>query len=93
MEIHIFEVFGMIQHLNIGKTSSQMPQTAPSDMASEDRTAVAIRSYGSWSTPVRQLRYARTPTAVRCPDDTYTVGSQHSPKKRAQPRGQYIKKE
>lgn len=71
MEIHIFELFGMIQHLNIGKTSSQMPQTAPSDMASEDRTA----------------------TAVRCPDDTYTVGSQHSPKKRAQPRGQYIKKE
>ena len=50
MEIHIFELFGMIQHLNIGKTSSQMPQTAPSDMASEDRTAVAIRSYGSWST-------------------------------------------
>ena len=93
MEIHIFELFGMIQHLNIGKTSSQMPQTAPSDMASEDRTAVAFRLYGSWSTPVRQMRDARTQTAVRCHDDTYTVGSQHAPKKPAQPRGQYIKKE
>lgn len=50
MEIHIFELFGMIQHLNIGKTSSQMPQTAPSDMASEDRTAVAIRAYSNCRT-------------------------------------------
>lgn len=64
MEIHIFELFGMIQHLNIGKTSSQMPQTAPSDMASEDRTAVAIRSYGSCDTRVLQLPYGVLTTPI-----------------------------
>lgn len=91
MEIHFFELFGTKQHQNIGKTSSLMPHTATPDMASDDRTAYAIRPYGKWCTDVRHLRYGRTPNAVRYPNDTYTVGSQHSPKKLAQLRGQYIK--
>ena len=52
MEIHIFELFGMIQHL---KTVRQLPF---------GRTAVGVRPYGSCDTRVLQLPYGVLTTPI-----------------------------